>query len=232
MKKIFTLLTALTCSLSLFALPSQNLLSISSNTKYRVSIIIDNRNYQDARSGSNDFFIRDLRPGYHSISIYKAKNYGYNSKYSSRRELVYSGNVFVKNGFHVDITINRFGKAFIDETCMDKRYFDDDDDIDANDDSQYGMSDDVFSSFKQTISNAQFESTKLTLAKQTISDHYFTSSQVKELAEMFSFDNSRLDIAKAAYRNTVDKSNYFIVNDALQFSSSKEELAKFLATSR
>ena len=49
---------------------------------------------------------------------------------------------------------------------------------------------------------------------------------------LFSFENNRLEIAKLAFRKTVDKQNYFMLNEALTFSSSKDELARFIRESR
>jgi DNA invertase Pin-like site-specific DNA recombinase len=57
---------------------------------------------------------------------------------------------------------------------------------------------------------------------------YFTSQQVKELLQLFTFENNKLELAKYAYRNTVDKRTYFIVNDVFSFGSSRDELARFI----
>ena len=49
---------------------------------------------------------------------------------------------------------------------------------------------------------------------------------------LFVFESNKLEVAKSAYRKTVDKQNYYQLNDALTFSSSKEELARFIRESR
>jgi hypothetical protein len=49
---------------------------------------------------------------------------------------------------------------------------------------------------------------------------------------LFTFENNRLEVAKYAYRKTADKQNYYQLNDALTFSSTKEELARFIRESR
>ena len=48
---------------------------------------------------------------------------------------------------------------------------------------------------------------------------------------LFTFENNRLEVAKYAYRKTVDKHNYFQLNEALTFSSSKDDLARFIRQS-
>ena len=55
--------------------------------------------------------------------------------------------------------------------------------------------------------------------------------QVKELMSLFTFENNKLELAKYAYRKTVDQKSYFQVMDALTFSSSKDELARFIRES-
>ena len=229
MKKIFTLTTTFFLSLSLFAFPGKSMLSISSNSKVPVTILIDNRNCDE--NNSNEVIVQDINAGYHYIKVYREKS----NWFSKKGPLIYSGNVYVKPGFHVDITINRFGKAFIDERQINATYNDDDDDHNTDPGNNHhfqAMSAHNFGQFKETISNAGFENTKLAIAKQTISNNYFTAAQVKEMMGLFSFESSKLDLAKTAYRKSIDKDNYFMVSDALVFSSSKEELATFLKTSR
>ena len=44
-----------------------------------------------------------------------------------------------------------------------------------------------------------------------------------------SFEDTRLELAKAAYYKTVDTENYFIVNKEFWFSSSVDELSRYLS---
>ena len=45
---------------------------------------------------------------------------------------------------------------------------------------------------------------------------------------LFTFENNRLDIAKYAYGKTVDKGNYFMLNDAFTFNNNKEALKEYI----
>jgi len=45
---------------------------------------------------------------------------------------------------------------------------------------------------------------------------------------LFSFEATRLDFAKFAYKYTYDISNYYKLNDAFTFESSIEELNNFI----
>ncbi len=84
---------------------------------------------------------------------------------------------------------------------------------------------------KEQIRKEWFENNRLTSAKTIIDKNNFTAQQVKEMMLLFSFENNKLEIAKYAYRKTVDKQNYYVVNDAFTFSSSKDELARFIRES-
>ncbi|KAF0204740.1 MAG: hypothetical protein FD170_165 [Bacteroidetes bacterium] len=91
------------------------------------------------------------------------------------------------------------------------------------------VSDEEFSQITNSIKKESFNSTKVTLTKQILrSKQCFTVNQVKEITRLFSFDDSRLEIAKYAWDYTIDRDNYYQVADVFSFSSSKENLMKFL----
>ena len=63
---------------------------------------------------------------------------------------------------------------------------------------QFSMSPNDFVNAKKTIESQSFEDSKLTIAKQIAMSNCLTSSQVKEIIELFNFEISRLDFAKTA----------------------------------
>jgi len=76
---------------------------------------------------------------------------------------------------------------------------------------------------KRSINDENFSSGKKMLAKQILqSKKCFTSAQVSQIVNIFSFDTDKLEIAKFAYDYTTDKSNYHILNGSFSFSSSKK----------
>jgi len=109
----------------------------------------------------------------------------------------------------------------------DDRY-DDRNDKNDRDYRNYEMSDASFNQAKESLRKEWFENTRLSTARQIVDKNYFTSSQVKDLMLLFTFENNRLDIAKYAYNKIVDKGNFFIVNDALSMTSNKEKLNQFI----
>ncbi len=91
------------------------------------------------------------------------------------------------------------------------------------------MSQNDFSQLKHTIDNGSFESTKLTIFKQSLAYNYFSSAQVREVMNLFWFENSKLEVAKLAYPKTIDQNNYYTLNNEFSFSSSVNELGNYLA---
>ncbi len=85
---------------------------------------------------------------------------------------------------------------------------------------------------KGSIQSKSFEQSKLVIAKQILQARCLFASQVRELMLLFSFEQSRLDIAKFAYAYTYDRGNYFKVNDAFQFEHSISQLNDFISRGR
>ena len=113
----------------------------------------------------------------------------------------------------------------------DNRDYDDDrnnDDPRYDDSYSRAMNNNDFAQAKESLRREWFENTRLETAKQIIDQNYFTSKQVKEMVLLFTFENNRLDIAKYAYGKTVDKGNYFVMNDAFTFNSNKEKLSEYI----
>ncbi|HLP49327.1 MAG TPA: DUF4476 domain-containing protein [Chitinophagales bacterium] len=86
-----------------------------------------------------------------------------------------------------------------------------------------------FGQLKRTIDNAGFESTRLTIFKQAAAYNYFTTAQVRELMDLFWFENTKLEVAKVAYNKTIDQNNYYLVNNEFSFSSSVNQLGEYIA---
>lgn len=276
MKTIFTLLLSTIFSVSSIAYDGTRL-TVTSVSHNKMFVEVNGRRYN---LNGNTVSIGNIRPGTYNVRVLrelKRKN-GWNSGIGrSREEVIYSIRLTLRDGYHFDILLNRFGKVLIDERRIDRNddwykdeednYFDrdrdrnedwdesddtrdrdsknwenDDDDMndrdprddrdnrDADYDDGYSrsMSDFDFSQAKETLRKEWFENTRMTTAKQIIDRNYFTSQQVKDLLLLFTFENNRLEIAKYAYGKTVDKGNYFIVNDAFTFNNNKEKLGEYI----
>ena len=246
MKKIFTLLLSSLFSLSLFAYDGTRLSISTVTNNMDLKVEIDGKRFtmQD-----NSITVGNLSEGSHQVKIYRDKKrnaWGFGRR---GEDVIYSSYVYLKRGFHSDIVVNRFGKVFVDEQRIDendryneddRRYNDRDNNYDNGNNNNnnnnngwnngYGnvMSDREFNDMKEQIRKEWFENNRLTSAKVIIDKNNFTTQQIKDLMLLFTFENNRLEVAKYAYRKTVDKQSYFQVNDAFTYNSSKDELARYI----
>lgn len=78
------------------------------------------------------------------------------------------------------------------------------------------------------VKKLSFDDERLAKAKQVFDDEYMTTNQVMEVVKLFSFDGARVDFAKWMYKRTMDKKNYYKIDDLLTFGSSKDDLNKFI----
>lgn len=89
-----------------------------------------------------------------------------------------------------------------------------------------------FADLKNSIASKSFEDSKMTIAKQVLADNCLFVSQVRDLMDQFTFEQSKLEFAKYAYDYTYDTGNYFKINDAFTFESSIDELNRYITTRR
>lgn len=80
----------------------------------------------------------------------------------------------------------------------------------------------------ESIDSKVFREEKLTVLKQVIKTNCVSVNQVTELMELFEFEEDKLKVAKLCYPKTVDKGNYYQVNDSFVYSDSVSELEDFL----
>ena len=237
MKKFSTLLLSSLFSLSLFAFDGNRLSITTVNNNLKLKIEVDG---QKVNMQGNRITLTNLSEGNHNVRVYRAKNItGFRRSYDYGYEIIYATTVYIGSDCQVDVTITDSGKVFMDSYRIDS-------DNECNNDDQGGygyngvdklsgniiydnvMSTREFNQVKEQISKEWLESNKL-ISVKTISDkNNFTTEQVKELMLLFTFENNRMEVVKYAYCNIVDKQNIYQLNDVVTFSSSKDELARFI----
>lgn len=87
----------------------------------------------------------------------------------------------------------------------------------------------TFTTFKNTVKSQSFDNSRIAMIKQQTQSNNFTASQIKELCDLLSFDNGRLDVAKHCYDFCVDPQNYFVVYGTFDFDSNVKELTKYIS---
>ncbi len=236
MKKMFTLLTAICIAAAVSAGSNQTRLSISTMSATPISVVIDGQRIQQTENIIN---IGYLNPGMHTVQIYRMnrnRNGWGNSNPRNLGVLIYNVNLTIRNGMHVDIIINRFGRVFVDEQPIDGR----DDNWNNNNGWWNGqqngwsctMDNQRFQQLKTAVENESFDENRLNLIKSVLPNNSISSTQVRELMQLMSFERNKLELAKFAYRYTFDRGSYFIVNDVFSFSSSKTELSNYIMNYR
>lgn len=98
-----------------------------------------------------------------------------------------------------------------------------------NNNCRWAMKPGDFSAAKKTITESSFDDTKLSTAKSIVSANCLSTDQVVEICKLFSFEESKLEFAKFAYKFTTDPKNYFKVNNVFSFSTSKEDLNSYIS---
>lgn len=188
----------------------------------RSSYIIYWDNNSHHYSGGN-FIITDIFEGNHYLKIYRYKSGPHPHGMNYSKFLVYQGSVYIPASTRTTAHINQFGQfAILKQEPLP--YFD------PNPSPFYNppMSAVAFRQLLDVIDDATFDSSKLQIAEQAARKNYLTAQQIATITELFGFESSRVKFAKSAYRNCVDPGNYFLVYKAFTFSSSIDELNRYI----
>ncbi|MFH2141714.1 MAG: DUF4476 domain-containing protein [Bacteroidota bacterium] len=250
--KNFTFLFAVLFSVTFASDASKLSIRLYDNSLF--TIVVDAQRYS---TPSNNFKFDYLSPGNHVVKIMKIIPGGYG--HPAINQLVFKGSINIPSNASVYAKLNHFNKLEITKVINHastlygncngygsngyysgyNNYYDYGEtgcngyyaENNNFDDYSYGMSLNEFNNLKYTIMNSSFDSSRLTIAKQAISSNGITSEQVFELMMLFSFESNKLDLAKFAYGYTVDRNNYYVVNNAFTFSSSIDDLNDYIMTS-
>jgi hypothetical protein len=211
--------------LSAFAASDRGKLTIISHNPSEVRIIIDGKRYG---LEYNTLVLNDMMPGMHTIKIVERPQSfrGSGPIVPVREKILYNGSMNFRMNYHVDIVINRFGKTLIDEQPISYTRWEGEEENTNGD--EMAMSATSFENLRTTLRQEKFTSSKMVIIRQALRDNFFTTDQVKQLAQQFSFEDDKLQIAKLAYNRTVDKANYHLLYSIFSYSSSKEDLAKYI----
>ena len=211
--------------LSAFAASDRGKLTIISHNPSEVRIIIDGKRYG---LEYNTLVLNDMMPGMHTIKIVERPQSfrGSGPIIPVREKVLYNGSMNFRMNYHVDIVINRFGKTLIDEQPISYTRWEGEDENPYGD--ELAMTTASFENLRNTLRQEKFTSSKMVIVRQALRDNFFTADQVKQMAQQFSFEDDKLQVAKLAYNRTVDKTNYHLLYSIFSYSSSKEDLAKYI----
>ena len=236
MKTIFTLFLSLFMSMAVFAAARPtSILTIKSADNADIRVVLDGKRFEPH---DNSIMFGSMEPGRHSIKIFKQRRNGWFNLTGGNYELVYNTTVDLKRRTHLFITVERSGRISMQENRLkrtsDRDYRRNDDysgqwgDHDSHDGYAAGMSDREFKQVLKSISSEWLESNKFKSASHIVKNNSFSTAQVEQILLLFSFENNKLELAKQAYLNTVDKKNYPMLFDVFSFSGSKRELERYI----
>ena len=81
----------------------------------------------------------------------------------------------------------------------------------------------------RSLERERYDSNRLNMAEMIFSTGGFmTTEQVIRSAKAFDYDSNRVKFLMSAYRNCVDRYNYYMVLPTLDYSSSREKVIKFV----
>jgi hypothetical protein len=90
------------------------------------------------------------------------------------------------------------------------------------------ISDDDFLKMKDIITNTKYEMKKMDTLKVLVGNTNFTTDQVGQLMNLFTFESNKLEVAKMLYLFTVDRKNYGRLAANFNFDARKEDFKKFM----
>lgn len=179
-----------------------------------------------------------LSPGNYPLVIYQWRNRNGISQYDK----VYDGNIRLTAGKHLEMTVMRFGKTSWDESTIETDNWNenynnppvsDGNPIGNNNNYNNNYREPIdatrFATIKKAVNAEFFDDDKIRMAKVTMKDNYFSTAQIRELINMISNDDKKLQLAKYAYDFCTDRSMYFTIAEAMFFSSNKKALLDFIA---
>ena len=86
-----------------------------------------------------------------------------------------------------------------------------------------------FQAAVQSVKSSSFDETRLSTAKNILESNCLSVNQISELCKCFSFEESKLELAKYAYSHCFNPNTYFQLNSIFSFDASKKELSEFIS---
>lgn len=240
-KLLLSVIIMITGIQTLFATHNQSALNIRTYNDQPILVTIDGRNLNGQHISHH---IGGLNSGMHNIEIYLV------SGFNNWAPLLYHGNINLPEGREVNAVVDRSRRlvistmtalqtnpqfpvtpiapdlpghpgypGFIANACAQDAW--------QHSNNPYTppyMDQASFEDLLRIIKNRSFESSRKQVALGALRSNYFTSAQIRHLLDVFWFESTKVEIAKAAYSRVVDQGNYYLVYDAFTFESSISEL--------
>jgi len=94
------------------------------------------------------------------------------------------------------------------------------------------INEESFNTLKSVINSKSFENTKKDIITDAINRNFFSSSQLRELLSLLSFESTKIETAKYSYKKICDKQNFSVIFDVFQFESSVNSMTDWLRNNK
>ncbi|ARS37120.1 DUF4476 domain-containing protein [Pontibacter actiniarum] len=84
----------------------------------------------------------------------------------------------------------------------------------------------------ETIRSRDFESTRLSIARDAIRNSSLMAEDLKRLLQQFEYESSRIEFAKYAYDYLCDREHFYYIYDLFRFDVSVRELEEYTSRRR
>jgi hypothetical protein len=249
MKKLLLTLAFILAALpALFAQDGRSIVRVRLSDNTPLIVTIDGKSFgQDDKIVTAD----NITAGRHKLKVFVPATSG-----RERRALVYEGDFKVQPNTHSYIIVDRF-KATTRITSgsresMDRdvrypvdrvkhpsnrgnNYNNNDDDRGYRNDrhtSRNAFSPADMRDLNERVEDRMHSDGKVKLMKSVLVNRTYTTDQVRTMLSWLTFDDSKLEFAKWAYTNVIDKRNYWKLDNAFTFSSSKEDFNDYFVARR
>lgn len=91
------------------------------------------------------------------------------------------------------------------------------------------MDKETFDRFLKSFKDATFDSDKEAVLNMVLPNALFLTTQVEKIVNLYTFDSEKVKAIKKLYPNIIDKERAFVLLDLLDFSSSKDDISRFMA---
>jgi hypothetical protein len=238
MKRILLLTVLLITTISTFAQRGATgaSLKIKLSTNQMLSVSVDDRYYE--RRGTS-LTIGNIPNGRHYLKVY---NYRIGRSGNGRANMVYSGYVDLKASTHNTAVVDPIQRKMTMRTVYtyireqndpyenwnDKNYDKyDNDDYNNNYNSSELRNQDI-TDLGIRVKDRAMDDDKLKLMQTVLADRTYYTDQLRTMVAWLSFEDNKLAFLKSSYDNTVDKDNYWKLEDVFSFSSSKDQLNDYV----
>ena len=173
---------------------------------------------------AGNIILSNLMPGEYSVKVYSLQARG-------KQSSIVNQTILVRQGQRAIITVSR--NRVSTQTVHDEnsQYICVNISVPQNpphSPNAQRMNDREFNQLYNSVEKATFDDNKLKIVSAAADHSMFSTSQIRQIMKLFTFDDGKLDCAKIMSKNAADRQNLYSLADEFTFSASKEKYLDYL----